>query len=929
MGFSEAVKSLRLFWAVLALVGLAISFVLISKLFAVNSEWVEKVDVPSASYLDGSLLQRMIDEELVWIERDIGRIRIVRPHCNAYVLENPTEVKTIKGLASKLDANSRREISKLVQEFCGSDLGARIASNIDIFNGGGDMFAIRDDRALAAQRDKAYQCHSGETVSALFIPRGCFRSGWKIRLSDGKQEIRTIPADSIPMDDYYIMSASLPRAMSDWAVVKPFRDLNGAVRHEMTTRFEHGGKSVRFDFLGHVEALTIGGHPMDMSPLASASSGTLAAIESGVATPFTLAFERICKGPKGKVINCVPARQGEVFGLRFTLTPETDIPTDVILTVLPGGQRITRADDTDTADPNRDAKMPRWSGMFRKISVSCDALTWPLNDLPVTGASTQCRMNWEAGTPAGKGNRGGRREKTPFEMVVDGRQILTPSGNLTTEGFVLGFGDILGYGIDDIGSYADYLSTRDDQVGIGMTIRPGLQERLLKILDSRRANARSTERADIVVVDADGDDAGALLGFASRPARNAGLSHWDMLALARARPALSPFASHAWVAHNELATPGSTFKLVTGLAAIQYILDEADGELAEVMLGRAKPAKAATRLGWVQTAPGFRGACKPMSGQRAVGNMNAMPIYRRTGGPATAHCIGNFGRAPAANYLLPGTHGCRPGDRRARTGLCEAIVKSSNLFFAGLSMEIGKSVLYTGGREVDTPRLEGLPLDRMVQRLFGPRVAGDPMQTIHDALDPGFSVRRARASAMSMTVTRPMGANAKRNRGIELALAGIGQAVSATPLAMASMAASVATGKVVKPYAITHPDIARPPMAPLIKVPVGQEPLYEELRTHLLRGMNGVALRGTGRGAVSGLPGAVRDAVYIKTGTADISDGMNAAWIVGFIRPPGGNSGIDRTVAFACRVAPVRGGGGKICAPIIRDMIKDLHANGI
>jgi len=95
------------------------------------------------------------------------------------------------------------------------------------------------------------------------------------------------------------------------------------------------------------------------------------------------------------------------------------------------------------------------------------------------------------------------------------------------------------------------------------------------------------------------------------------------------------------------------------------------------------------------------------------------------------------------------------------------------------------------------------------------------------------------------------------------------------------------------------------------------------------RGMRAVVQVGTTHEAFKKAPPAIRCHTYAKTGTAQIGrrdnpnrlEKFNSAWLIGWHQPP--NS--DTRLAFACMVTHSKGTGGKICGPIVSDLLRRIN----
>jgi penicillin-binding protein A len=128
-----------------------------------------------------------------------------------------------------------------------------------------------------------------------------------------------------------------------------------------------------------------------------------------------------------------------------------------------------------------------------------------------------------------------------------------------------------------------------------------------------------------------------------------------------------------------------------------------------------------------------------------------------------------------------------------------------------------------------------------------------------------------------------------------------------TPLQMAEVAATVANnGELMEPRLwskVIDPDGRETKLDPARQSRVMSEDTASELNTM----MQSVVREGTGTaGAVSGID------VAGKTGTAEISPGVNDAWFIGFAPAS------DPQIAISCIVEHTSGFGGPTCGPIFK-----------
>jgi penicillin-binding protein A len=149
---------------------------------------------------------------------------------------------------------------------------------------------------------------------------------------------------------------------------------------------------------------------------------------------------------------------------------------------------------------------------------------------------------------------------------------------------------------------------------------------------------------------------------------------------------------------------------------------------------------------------------------------------------------------------------------------------------------------------------------------------------------------------------------------IDIGRVGIGQErLRVTPLQMAEVAAAVANkGELMEPRLwskVIDPDGRETKLDPSRQSRVMSEDTASELNEM----MQNVVAEGTGTAAaVSGID------VAGKTGTAEISEGVNDAWFIGFAPAD------DPKIAIACVVEHTSGFGGPTCGPIFKDVAETI-----
>jgi peptidoglycan glycosyltransferase len=149
---------------------------------------------------------------------------------------------------------------------------------------------------------------------------------------------------------------------------------------------------------------------------------------------------------------------------------------------------------------------------------------------------------------------------------------------------------------------------------------------------------------------------------------------------------------------------------------------------------------------------------------------------------------------------------------------------------------------------------------------------------------------------------------------IDIGRVAIGQErLRVTPLQMAEVAAAVANkGELTEPRLwskVIDPDGRETKLDPSRQSRVMSEHTASELNTM----MQNVVAEGTGTAAaVSGID------VAGKTGTAEISPGVNDAWFIGFAPAN------DPKIAIACTVEHTSGFGGPTCGPIFKAVAETI-----
>jgi peptidoglycan glycosyltransferase len=156
------------------------------------------------------------------------------------------------------------------------------------------------------------------------------------------------------------------------------------------------------------------------------------------------------------------------------------------------------------------------------------------------------------------------------------------------------------------------------------------------------------------------------------------------------------------------------------------------------------------------------------------------------------------------------------------------------------------------------------------------------------------------------------------NDAIDIGRVAIGQErLRVTPLQMAEVAATVANkGELMEPRLwskVIDPDGRETNLSPARQSRVMSEQTASEINDMMQK----VVQEGTGTAAaVSGID------VAGKTGTAEITGGVNQAWFIGFAPAN------DPKIAIACTVERTSGFGGPTCGPIFKSVAETILRGG-
>lgn len=914
--------------------------------YKVNRAWMKQVQIPSATAFDSTAFHSLIEGGAIWPIRDGISVTLGHAACNTLALRSPETVKLVDRVAGQAGR-------KYIRELCESPQGERIRNELANFNQSYRIVAVSDNReaAPALFSSQGAPCADGVSTALLFVPKRCLPNKWEATIASDGRAVQSITTATISQTDYAFLASETERFFGDWKVITPVIDAQTgeAGLYTFKTTLTFGDVPIAIRTIGPVLTINVDGEPLEHSS-PSTTGETLAVTDHKTRAELAIYCANDIAGI-GRRERCEgESPKGRPTGSWIYLSGENGKTVDVEL-ILEPSIRIARGlrrffldqENTEKNNETQDGEAQMVSLGFGRIRVLCELSRFEVGKYDKGMADTGCDLAWNVPNS----QRVERQSEPVTDLNVLDVSVLDSRGTLTQKAFELGLGGLLGLGISDSGSVAAALTQTVDGENPLLTLRPDYQEKAIAALTANYTCPKDKEecarRADLIIMDAEGEGVGNVLAAASLPQPRTGMSAWDIETLERSSPSRSPLAAYAWRNYDLRATPGSAFKLVTALTASQYVLDTDDKLLERILLGTADPLEMADAFGVAATRPAFNGRCKPDYGIRDPAKMNALPIPGARG--RIVFCIGNSSsragvRSSITSILETGVDsGC--GDIQAlRAGMCEAVKRSSNLYFAGIAMylDADKFIEPATGFE-HTRQIDDLLLAKTADRLFPSRIDAELMEykNVFDILDPNYpATGRGRSSPLVVEAGLPV-QNGEPRR-LRLARGGIGLSVNASPLAMASVAASVATGKIVRPHMVSAQQrgLTDDPFEgePLLVATPEKQHLADSFLKEIRTGMAAVVRNkgGTSRSAFSKIPKELRNSVYAKTGTAPVfthadaaEEGRYAAWLVGYVEPNGDLPGIDQRIAFACRVAFSPSFGGSVCGPIVRDFLVSLY----
>ena len=410
-------------------------------------------------------------------------------------------------------------------------------------------------------------------------------------------------------------------------------------------------------------------------------------------------------------------------------------------------------------------------------------------------------------------------------------------------------------------------------------------------------------RGAVVIVNA---KTGAILASANHPVPPPGVHPWDIASFNKLYHKKSPLFVRGWQGLDKNNAPGSTFKTVVALAAIETSNNNPDIEKYIDGFNRSQfSSQTGLPLNCAYYYP-YEDKCSSV-------------IL-----PSVDFKISNFGKPPQplSNVFT----------KSSVFGLKEAVRDSVNVWFAhlGVLMDGEKALKYDMAMKTlkkDEP-LPAFPAFHLVQFAQHLGFGKGPMDLAIYA-PAGIVLSRTEAITHGDNKregdvlyghTGQMNLMNHKQRILLFVLAqnSIGQAMETTPLQMAKVAATIAAERKISPYLIDQWGQIKvaPPEGEALGISSGL----------LKEGMKAVTKLGTASKEFK--IRSYKEKVYGKTGTAEVKPTSykprhNTAWFIGWYEEQEN----EPEWAFACMVTHAYGNhgtGGAVCASIVAEILDQL-----
>lgn len=584
---------------------------------------------------------------------------------------------------------------------------------------------------------------------------------------------------------------------------------------------------------------------------------------------------------------------------------------ELVLTV-PAGKRTLAIPVSSVANPN-----PAVDGLALSLKSKGVQKKTPNNPCPAMPAryiawDTENLKNPDTGMSIGKSK--------PFQiMTADGVALTRDDDIGTPTDFAVENGLLALVGQDrrDVYSLSGLLSrsTQKEEKNLVLTIDSRWQQAAQEVLKAeiKKRPLKREQRQSLVVVE---PNTGKILAAASVPTPPKDVHAWDRNAYSQLFPKQDPYRFTPWQGLTGDNAPGSTFKTVTALALLGA--SETDANFLSI-LGGLSLSQVRSRLGMELNTPTWQ----PPHGVPSVSNAIRSETMQWA--------------AQKQLYSCPSSQ--RKSGKPGKIGLHVALSQSLNTWFSRTAVLMDAENLKKGAEYTQLVKMSQrlgfgqvydlFPKNLDLKRRYAKHLPlpeacqEEANQTSLICQDKQYvgsgDVLNAFTGHLDLASTNKAfgsGYSSKLNR---LVRASYGQAMTATPLQVAMVAANIASGKLHIPHLVDNLNGEKAEYD-------ASAPLPLKRLSWLRDAMKSVPERGTAKYAFKGQHKCF---VYGKTGTADVGAGRGnrkSAWFMGWLS----DAQEKPKVAFSCMVTHARGSGGGVCGPLVSELLtKTVALHGV
>ena len=630
-----------------------------------------------------------------------------------------------------------RSMEAMVRRLCDSDVGNRLLSEIEVWNSTLGMLAVRDTfghaEGLAVCDDQSTYGH--------FIPAQCHGNKWSPahRIGAGVQPVDLRRSEPPPAGIYGFLARPPVTGFGDWhrldAAATGAREM--MLRRDFPPRLH--ATEIRIDVIGLSPSLTVNGVTGPVPRLLCHGARTETACRSLLVeydrTPHAYRFTLTLPAGRRNVVEirsrAVQVLPVEMAGLAdamigpkpalegFRLRPDeilsltrhiilncrTDSAEDYVSDIISYESNASAGDALQKQEQRKACELD-WQPRESVRQVRRGQIVVNAGDDRKPVSLTEIRTYSAIEAAHGKRQALDEEEETrPVQEVV-------PS----VEAVRLGLLPLIGLGEADryslIGQAVRQKAGQSGVARLDLTLDPVLQEIALSQLrqdipatdqtpvapDSFAPARASERRAAIVLVDAGevrplrsggGFDArtGSVLAAASLPLVPPNKSYWDLIAADSYRAAESLLAARGWAQNDRHFAPGSTFKTVVSLAAIDTALRGNSAVSRALGLETGSPGLTAGQLeGVFGKAYGFSYQSRALE----VGRTDDLGRVVQTAR------IGNFGKVALCDMArASGPSAAGSCSANGQLNLMGALTTSNNMWFARMALLLDEDKLVT------------------------------------------------------------------------------------------------------------------------------------------------------------------------------------------------------------------------------------------